>query len=89
MGYVVDGYWQEVQIGPRKYRVPSLVIGLLPAPRSAAAAALIRLTDVQSPEAEIHCTILDEVRQTADGSFYLIPRLRITLQNARQRRSNP
>lgn len=80
MGYLVDGYWQEVQNGPQEYRVPGLVIGLLPAPRFAAAAVPVRLSDARSLKAEIHCTILGEVRQTANGSFYLIPRLRITLQ---------
>jgi len=80
MGYLVDGCWQEVQSGPQKYRVPNLVIGLLPAPRFAAAAVPVRLSDERFLEAEIHCTILEEVRQTADGSYCLIPRLRITLQ---------
>ena len=80
MGYSVDGYWKEVQRGPQKYRVPSLVIGLFPVPRFEASAAPVHLSDVLSPTAEIHCTILDEVRQTANGSFYLIPRLRITVQ---------
>ena len=60
MGYSVDGYWTEVQHGSQRYRVPRLVIGLLPVPNTeATAAAPTRPTDKEPLGLEINCTILN------------------------------
>jgi hypothetical protein len=81
MGYRVDGYWTEVQHGSKRYRVPRLVIGLLPTSRiEATAAAPIHPADEEPSGLEINCTILNELRRAADGSFYPVSRLRVTLK---------
>jgi hypothetical protein len=81
MGYRVDGYWTEVQHGSKRYRVPRLVIGLLPVPSTEATSdAPIHHEDREPSELEINCTILNEIRKADDGSFYQVPRLRITLK---------
>jgi hypothetical protein len=87
MGHTVDGHWKEVQCGSQEYRVPDLLISLFPVASLEASVASIHLGDVESSASEIRCTILDEVRQAADGSSYMVPRLRITVQ-VRQR-ENP
>jgi len=81
MGYEVGGYWTEIQCDSEKYRVPRLVMHFLPVHESEAeAASSIGSVDAESTSAEIRCTILNEVRKQPGGSFYLVPRLKMTVQ---------
>lgn len=80
MGYAVDGYWTVIQRDSKEYRVPRLAVHFRPIAVSGAAACPDRHFDGESGSAEIDYTILNEVCKSTDGSFYVVPRLRITLQ---------